>query len=181
MSAVRRPAAAAPPPLRAYAALAAVVLLLLLGAAAALVAAGSHLGYATRLAGTPGTLTVRSCEVTIEPKNSHTVCHGVFRSDSGTVVDPGAQISEAATVGSSVPVQRTTEGGYEAVGFAAICGWLTIVLFGLAMVGLAAAAVYAVARGRGRGPKRSVWAGLVGCVALALVCALSSAIAGAVQ
>ncbi|MEY9842466.1 hypothetical protein ABH941_007753 [Streptacidiphilus sp. EB103A] len=73
-------------------------------------------------------------------------------------------------------MQRTAEGGWEAVGFAAICGWLTIVLFGLAMLGLAAAAVYAVARGRG--PKRSVWAGMVGCIGLALVCALSSAIAG---
>lgn len=159
--------------------MAAFVLLLLLGAAAALIDAGSHLGYATRLAGTPGTFTVQSCEVTSNAKNSRTVCHGVFRSDSGTIVDPGGQISEAATVGSSVPVQRTTDGGYEAVGFAAICGWLTVALFGLAMLDLAAVVLYVLARRRG--PKRPFLTGLAGCTGLALVCALCAAIAGVVQ
>jgi len=147
---------------------------LLAGGIAILAMSVPHLAYAARWEGTPGVLAVRSCAQVGELKERHTECEGTFRADDGTTVDPGATISQSLTSGATVPVQRTSGGGYALVGVAASCGWLTMVLFG---VTLACGAATVALAATGRTLFRAAWPAVLSVPAAA---ALASALVGAI-
>ncbi|MFI0963296.1 hypothetical protein ACH4S8_18100 [Streptomyces sp. NPDC021080] len=111
----------------------------------------THLVYASDLAGTSGHLKVEACTWSGGHRYPH--CHGVFRSDDGTVVDPGATIDSRLPVGSTVGLRRTASGGYERTGTGALFGWLAVSLFGLLVLVLGAV-VASVLAGARETPRR---------------------------
>ncbi|MFI1091908.1 hypothetical protein [Streptomyces sp. NPDC020917] len=156
--------------------LAVAFLLLLGGGVAALVDSVPHLGYAARLQGTPGVLTVVGCEDTGTGRERRRECVGIFRSDDGRSDDPDAHIGDSLAVGRTVPVQRTHAGGYVRVGFAAFCGWLSVAFLGVLLAGLVVMTGVSLALAT---PARGGWLTLGAVLAAALACALISAIGSA--
>jgi hypothetical protein len=153
------------------------VVAVLAGSVAALVVSVPRVAYAARWEGTPGVLSIRSCAEVGEPRERHRRCEGVFRSDDGMTLDPDASISQKLSPGEVLPVQRTGEGGYVRVGVSAFCGWLAVALLGVVMAGALALGGLAVLRGSAH---RSGWRTLAALGAAALLCGLTSAIAGAI-
>ncbi|MFF4538296.1 hypothetical protein [Streptomyces aureus] len=98
----------------------------------------THLAYTTGLAGTSGHLEVASCTWSTTGGHRYPHCHGVFRSNDGTVVRPDATVDHRLTVGDTVAVRRTASGSYELTGPGAVSGWLAVCLFGLAVLVLGA-------------------------------------------
>ncbi|MFF3450422.1 hypothetical protein ACFYXJ_25155 [Streptomyces sp. NPDC002667] len=91
----------------------------------------THFVYASGLAGMSGHLKVEACTWSGVGGHRSPHCHGVFRSDDGTMVDPDATIDNHLSVGSVVGLRRTASGGYERTGAGAVFGWLAMSLFGL--------------------------------------------------
>lgn len=138
--------------------------------------AGTHLAYATGLAGTPGRLRVEACTWERVGGHRYPHCSGVFRSSDGTVVDPGATIGEKFSVGDAVAMQRTASGGYEQTGIAASCGWLAVSLLGLMVLDLGTLMV--AVKGGGHRGRRTLLILLGAMAAAALLCALVGGVAG---
>ncbi|WP_162684238.1 hypothetical protein [Streptomyces populi] len=138
----------------------------------------THLAYTSGLAGTSGHLEVEACTWSESGGHRYPHCHGVFRSDDGTVVDPGATIDSRLPVGSTVGLRQTASGGYERTGFGALFGWLAVSLFGLAVLVLGAAAVNVLAGARGS--PRKLMLLLAGLLAAMLASALVGGVAGIV-
>ncbi|WP_037601864.1 hypothetical protein [Streptacidiphilus rugosus] len=157
--------------------LATFVLLLLAVGVAALLSSVPNVAYAGRWAGNPGLFTVGSCTQVGEGKERHTECAGTFRPDNGGPVDTHALITRDLAAGEAVPVQQTSDGGYTRVGVAPLLGWLTVALFGLAVI--QACVLIVVAALRRVWSKAAWWApGL--CVAAALLCAVIGAVSGVI-
>ncbi|MET7986393.1 hypothetical protein [Streptomyces sp. NPDC005281] len=109
----------------------------------------THLAYATGVAGRSGHLKVETCTWSEAGGHRYPHCHGVFRSDDGTVVDPGATIDSDLPVGDTVALRRTSSDGYEQTGAGAAFGWLAVSLLGLVVLVLGAATVRGPAGSRG--------------------------------
>ncbi|MFF2365483.1 hypothetical protein ACFVU0_22690 [Streptomyces sp. NPDC058122] len=103
----------------------------------------THLAYATGMAGTSGHLSVQSCSYGDTGGHRYPHCHGIFRSDDGTVVDTDATVDSDLPVGSTVALRRTSSDTYEQIGVDAVFGWLALSLFGLVVLTLGATAVRA--------------------------------------
>ncbi|MFF3884970.1 hypothetical protein [Streptomyces sp. NPDC001914] len=108
----------------------------------------THLAYATGVAGTSGHLSVQSCSYTETGAHRYPHCHGIFRSDDGTVVDTDATVDTELPVGSTATLRRTSSGGYEQIGVDATFGWLALSLLGLVVLLLGAMATATAARAR---------------------------------
>ncbi|WP_339131136.1 hypothetical protein WJM95_20475 [Streptomyces sp. f51] len=108
----------------------------------------THFVYASGLAGTSGHLKVEACTWSGIGGHRSPHCHGVFRSDDGTMVDPDATIDNHLSVGRVVGLRRTASGGYERTGAGAVFGWLAVSLFGLMVLVLGAAVTSAVTGSR---------------------------------
>ncbi|MFD5816782.1 hypothetical protein [Streptomyces sp. NPDC127038] len=134
----------------------------------------THVAYASGLEGTSGRLRVEACTWSGYGNHRSVHCHGVFRSDDGTTVDPRATIADHLSVGRTVDVRRTASGGYERTGAGAVFGWLAVSLLGLAVLVLGATAVNAVTGARVR-PRR-----LLIPLAALLAATLASALIGGV-
>ncbi|MFI9274486.1 hypothetical protein ACIGXM_27820 [Kitasatospora sp. NPDC052896] len=94
-----------------------------LGAGGA-VSLADGLRYSTRLAGTPGLLTVTGCVTTGSGKNRNTTCYGTFRADDGSRVDPSASIDDSFHRNTVLPVQEAPGEHCYRVGVAPIAGRL---------------------------------------------------------
>jgi hypothetical protein len=151
------------------------VVALLGGGIDALVTSVPDMAYAARWEGTPGRMTVTACAEEGFGRTRHTRCAGIFRSDDGRIVDADAGMSQSLSPGSKVPVQRKPSGGYTRVGFAAFCGWLSVALFGVLMLGAAVMTTLAVTT---HAPFKRGWHTLGALLATALLTALTSAIGG---
>ncbi|MGW2781933.1 hypothetical protein ACWC3X_11900 [Streptomyces populi] len=136
----------------------------------------THLAHASGLAGTSGHLEVEACTWSGSGGHRYPHCHGVFRSDDGTVVDPGATIDSRLSVGSTVGLRRTASGGYERTGAGALFGWLAVSLLGLTVLVLGAAAASVLAGARG-GPRKLTLL-LAGLLAAMLASAFVGGVAG---
>ncbi|MFE2302119.1 hypothetical protein ACFXAW_28475 [Streptomyces sp. NPDC059445] len=103
----------------------------------------THLAYATGMAGTSGRLSVQACSYSQSGGHRYPHCHGIFRSDDGTVVDTDATVDSDVPVGSTVALRRTSSDTYEQTGVAAVFGWLALSLLGLVVLTLGAMVVHA--------------------------------------
>ncbi|MEV6191601.1 hypothetical protein AB0M19_04295 [Streptomyces sp. NPDC051920] len=110
----------------------------------------THLAYAAGVAGTSGHLSVQSCSYTEMGARRYPHCHGIFRSDDGTVVDTDARIDADLHIGSTVPLRRTSADGYEQIGVDATFGWLALSLLGLVVLLLGAMAMATATAARAR-------------------------------
>jgi hypothetical protein len=109
-----------------------MVVLLLAGGATLTWYAGTHLTYATGLAGTAGHFQVDECVLERVGSNKpQTRCNGVFRSSDGRIVDLHATFRGNLPTGDTVTMRQTAPGAYERSGFTATSGWLAMSLFGL--------------------------------------------------
>jgi hypothetical protein len=138
--------------------------------------AGTHLAYATGLAGTSGHLRVESCVWEHVGGHRYPHCSGVFRSSDGTVVDPDASIGKRLPVGGVVALQRVASGSYEQTGPASSFGWLAISLLGLMVLLLGILVVHG--KGGGRRVPRGLLVLLGALGALMLLSALIGGVAG---
>ncbi|WP_326785837.1 hypothetical protein [Streptomyces sp. NBC_00151] len=136
----------------------------------------THLAYATGVAGTSGHLGVQACSWSQTGGHRYPHCHGIFRSDDGTVVDPDATIDSDLPVGSTVALRRTADHSYEQIGLDATFGWLALSLFGLVVLVLGAMAVRARAAAQGSSRALSVLLGVL--VAAMLTSAFIGGVAG---
>ncbi|MCX4751380.1 hypothetical protein OG455_38765 [Kitasatospora sp. NBC_01287] len=167
-------------------------LLLMAGGAAGCWAVAGGIGYAARVAGTPGLLTVERCEVhtTTSGRTSHyTVCGGTFRSDDGRVTVPASFDHSSRPTGSTIPVQYH-DGGLSTVGVLPVAGRLCALALallavlggGLLLVGGTVAALPATATWFERvlwtrRTRRLVQAAALGCGGAAALAGLVSLIA----
>ncbi|MFJ6834575.1 hypothetical protein [Streptomyces sp. NPDC091209] len=126
----------------------------------------TRLAYATGVAGTSGHLRVEACAWSHAGGHRYPHCHGTFRSDDGTVVDPDATIDTSLPVGSTVALRRTASAGYEQTGVGASFGWLALSLLGLMVLVLGTLLVRGRAGARGSPRALRVLLGVLGAVML---------------
>lgn len=110
-----------------------LILGLMVGAAAAIIIGVSAFPAAAGLTGTPGKITVRSCEV--HRLNSHSkekICTGTFLSEDGREIDHRATV-DTGSPGSVVSVRRTGSSTYTHTSAASTAGYVSTILFGLAL------------------------------------------------
>ncbi|GAA1957492.1 hypothetical protein [Kitasatospora viridis] len=95
--------------------------------------AGGNVAYASRLAGTPGTFTVRTCVSSGQGRNESYSCVGSFRADDGRVLRTGPLGNGEHDPGDRIPVQ-VSGSDLHSVGVAPAAGWCFVLAFALGVL-----------------------------------------------
>ena len=84
------------------------------------------------LSGTPGELSIGSCDVVRDERNHPmTECYGQLLSTTGRLIDANAVLDADARAGATVAVRAQPYVGLETLGPRAVVGWATLTLIGV--------------------------------------------------